>query len=313
MNRKFLVLLLVFIIYTAAVLYLAKLFFETPCEQLNNTQWSQPTDTPAVSNDLPKTAVSNDLPKTADIPNNVLLVMVISTPEHRARRDAIRKTWVSSYVKHEKKFAVKFVIGTLDRNVNVMESLISENKTFGDLLLLTDHLDTYQNLTRKVLHTFVWVDRNTNYSFVLKIDEDSFPKLDQIELELKLRTSRKPLYWGLVATRGTPKKRGRWGDTHWNLCDKYLPYALGLGYVLSKDLVHRIAMNADGVTLYNNEDVSVGAWISPFDLERKHDSRFSLRKWQHSADGKHYLLVNPVSIEKAEKTHELMKTKGVLC
>ncbi len=292
MNRKFPVLLLVFLIYTAAVWYLAKLSFETRCEQLNNTQWSQPTHT---------TAVSNDLPKTADIPNNVLLVMVISTPEHRARRDAIRKTWMRSYVKHEKKFAVKFVIGTLDRNVTVMESLISENKTFGDLLLLTDHLDTYQNLTRKVLHTFVWVDRNTNYSFVLKIDEDSFPKLDQIELELKLRTSRKPLYWGLVETRAIPKKRGRWADPHWKLCDKYLPYALGLGYVLSKDLVHRIAMNADGLTLYNNEDVSVGAWISPFDLERKHDGRFSLNMlWQNSADQcKDYLLVNPVSIEKA--------------
>ncbi len=300
MQIKFPVLLLVFIIHTAAVWYLAKLFFETHCEQPDNTQWSQPTDTPAVSNDLPKTA------------DNVLLVMVISTPENRARRDAIRKTWVSSYVKHEKKFAVKFVIGTLDRNVNETESLISENKTFGDLLLLTDHLDSYKNLTRKVLHTFVWADRNTNYSFVLKIDEDSFPKLDQIELELKLRTSRKPLYWGLVATRGTPKKKGRWADPHWNLCDKYLPYALGLGYVLSKDLVHRIAMNADGLTLYNCEDVSVGAWISPFDLERKHDSRFRLKNWQHG-QCKDYLLINPVSLEKAEKTHKIMKTKGVLC
>ncbi len=91
--------------------------------------------------------------------------------------------------------------------------------------------------------------------------------------------------------------------------DKYLPYALGGGYVLSKDLVHRIAMNADGLTRYNSEGVSVGAWISPFDLERKHYGRFrsqTVKKWQHD-QCKDYLLVHPLSIEDAEKTHEIMK------
>ena len=307
MYKEFAVLLLVLTIYTATLWYLAKLSFETQCEQLDHNQWSQPTDA---------TAVSNDLPETANIPNNVLLVMVISTPENRARRDVIRKTWVGSYVEHKKKFAVKFVIGALDLNASKTESLISENKTFGDLLLLTDHLDSYNNLTRKVLHTFVWVDKNTDYSFVLKIDEDSFPKLDQIELELKERTSGKPLYWGLVASQSTPRKEGKWAEPNWKLCDKYLPYALGGGYVLSKYLIHRIAINADGLTLYNNEDVSVGAWISPFDLEMKHDSRFrsdmNVKKWRQDKC-KDYLLVHPPSIEDAEKTHGIMKTKGVLC
>ncbi len=303
MYRTIAVLLLALTIYTAAVWYLAKLSFETQREQLDHKQWSQPTDA---------TAVSNDLPEIANIPNNVLLVIVMSTPENRARRDVIRKTWVGSYVKHEKKFAVKFVIGTLDLNT---ESLISENKTFGDLLLLTDHLDSYNNLTRKVLHTFVWVDENTDYSFVLKLDDDSFPKLDRIELELKKRTSHRPLYWGLVESQGKPSKEGKWAETHWKLCDKYLPYALGGGYVLSKDLIHRIAINADGLTLYNNEDVSVGAWISPFDLEIKHDKRFrssSQKRWRHD-QCKIYLLVHHLSNEDAKKTHEIMKSKGVLC
>ena len=300
--KKCTVLLLALTIYTVTVWYLAKL---SQCEPLDHNEWSQPADT---------TAVFNDLPETANILNNVLLVIVISKPENRARRDVIRKTWVGSYVEHKKKFAVKFVIGALDLNASKTESLISENKTFGDLLLLTDHLDSYKNLTRKVLHTFVWVDKNTNYSFVLKLDDDSFPKLDRIELELKKRTSHRPLYWGLVQSR-KPNKKGKWAETHWKLCDKYLPYALGGGYVLSKDLIHRIAINADGLTLYNNEDVSVGAWISPFDLERKNDERFRTKvdkNWRHK-QCKDYLLVHHVSIEDTEKTHKIMKSKGVLC
>ncbi len=117
----------------------------------------------------------------------------------------------------------------------------------------------------------------------------------------------------MVASQSTPRKEGKWAEPNWKLCDKYLPYALGGGYVLSK---YRIAINVDGLTLYNNEDVSVGAWISPFDLEMKHDSRFrsdmNVKKWRQDKC-KDYLLVYPPSIEDAEKTHGIMKTKGVLC
>ena len=61
----------------------------------------------------------------------------------------------------------------------------------------------------------------------------------------------------------------------WFLCDHYLPYAMGGGYVISSDLIHRVAVNADGIQLYNNEDVSVGVWLSPFIAERRHDKRFN--------------------------------------
>ena len=221
----------------------------------------------------------------------------------------IRKTWVGSYVEHKKKFAVKFVIGALDRNVNERDSLISESKKFGDLLLLTDHLDSYNNLTRKVLHTFVWVDKNTDYSFVLKIDENSFPKLDQIELE-ELAENHSTGVWLHHKVLQGKKESGRnqIGSCVTNTCRMHWE---GVMYYLNTELLSMLMV----LQLYNNEDVSVGAWISPFNLEMKRDSRFrsdmNVKKWRQDKC-KDYL-VHPPSIEDAEKTHGIMKTKGVLC
>ena len=83
---------------------------------------------------------------------------------------------------------------------------------------------------------FEWVDKNTDHLYTLKTDEDSFPKLDQIEQELSERHTKRPLYWGMIVKNYIPFNEGQWKEIMLNLCDKYLPYALGAGYVLSRSL-----------------------------------------------------------------------------
>ena len=40
-------------------------------------------------------------------------------------------------------------------------------------------------------------------------------------------------------------------------------------YIISSNLVHRITINKGDLQLYNNEDVSVAVWLSPYKTERK--------------------------------------------
>ncbi len=245
----------------------------------------------------------------------LLLVMVQSAPGNKERRDLIRETWMNSYVKEKKKFMVKFVIGTFGLNNYETSSLTSEQDKFNDLLFLTNLKDSYKNLTRKTLSMFEWANKNTRYSYILKTDDDSFPKLDQIELELSTRSvDDKPLYWGMIAYGFTPHTKGKWKETDWTLCQTYLPYALGAGYVLSRSLIHKIAINADMLMLYHNEDMSVGTWISPFNLERNNDNRFCTTQCSMTKKVcKTQLLLHFLSIEDIKKSHQLMTSKGVLC
>lgn len=38
---------------------------------------------------------------------------------------------------------------------------------------------------------------------------------------------------------------GKWQEKDWFLCDNYLPYALGGGYVISRSIVDYVGRNAD--------------------------------------------------------------------
>ena len=244
-----------------------------------------------------------------------LLVLVVSAPKNKAKRDTIRKTWKNSYVEKGKQFFVKFVLGTLQLDGEEKRSLLAESEEHKDVVFLEDHLDNFSNLTRKVLRMFVWADLNVRFSYLLKIDDDAFARLDTIESELKQRNSTKPLYWGYISTDNWPKKTGKWKEEKWTISEKYLPYAFGGGYVLSAGLVHRVAVNADGFVLYNNEDVSVGAWVSPFELERKHDLRFAVSASVNNTCKNSYLIVvvHKQAKENLEKMHHSMSLKRELC
>ena len=54
-----------------------------------------------------------------------------------------------------------------------------------------------------------------------------------------------------------------------------MPYALGGGYVLGRELVSFIAENARMLELYNSEDAAMGAWLGGFKVTRKHDTRWN--------------------------------------
>ncbi len=55
---------------------------------------------------------------------------------------------------------------------------------------------------------------------------------------------------------------GKFAEKKWFLASTYIPYALGAAYILSGDLVKKIAQNSLSLMQYHNEDVSVSVWIS---------------------------------------------------
>lgn len=54
------------------------------------------------------------------------------------------------------------------------------------------------------------------------------------------------LYWGYFSGQShVNSNSGKWMESDWFLCDYYLPYALGGGYVISRNIVDFIGKNVD--------------------------------------------------------------------
>ena len=66
----------------------------------------------------------------------------------------------------------------------------------------------------------------------------------------------------------------KWAERDWFLCDHYLPFAIGGGYIISANPIHKITITSDYLQLYNSEDISVSVWLSAYKIERKDGEHF---------------------------------------
>ncbi|KAJ9586225.1 hypothetical protein L9F63_020134 [Diploptera punctata] len=245
---------------------------------------------------------------------NIILILILTSPKNVNRRNTIRETWLNlcnstCNVKHY------FVIGIRNLHEETLYAVQAEQFRHRDLLLLPNIVDSYANLTQKVLESYVWIDKSVNFEFVLKCDDDSFIRLDKVISELQLipASQRSGLYWGFFNGRAQVKQNGKWKEREWFLCDYYLPYAMGGGYVLSRKLVHFIASNAEYLRLYNSEDVSVGVWLAAVsNVHRLHDPRFDTEFMSRGCSNR-YLVTHKQDDQAMSVMFSTLKQTGNLC
>lgn len=213
-----------------------------------------------------------------------------------------------------------FIIGTKNLPFVEMNALNKEHSRHHDLLFLNDLHDSYANLTLKLLKTIEAISNIQSFEYLLKTDDDTYVKLDYLIEDLYTydnaikrkqstpNTIKPELYWGYFNGRANIKTRGQWKETNFNLCTHYLPYALGGGYVLSKNLVHFIAQNRHILSKYNSEDVSMGIWLSPLrNVYKMHDIRFDTAAMPRKCQNYHIVL------HKRETYHMRDIYRGFLC
>lgn len=175
------------------------------------------------------------------LPSTYLIILILSAAGNLEKREVIRKTWLSTDIPNVKHV---FVIAEEDLKYDI-HTIEAEIITYHDILFLKNVSDSYDALTTKLLQSFVTVNKLWDFKFLLKADDDSYIRVTNIVSELKNKYNNSTtLYWGFFDGSAHVKKTGKWKESNWFLCDRYLPYALGGGYVLSQRLVQFIAHNS---------------------------------------------------------------------
>ncbi|KAL3281462.1 hypothetical protein HHI36_004671 [Cryptolaemus montrouzieri] len=256
-------------------------------------------------------------------------------------------------ISDSKRFHVKhfFAVGISGLDEKKLSNLSREQTDFQDILTLPI-IDSYGNLTLKVLKSFEWLNEQFDYGllfkYVLKCDDDSFVRLDNLIHEIQLiellylkselssviemskvnsspylRTNvqinrnetknKLSIYWGYFDGRANIKKSGKWKEQNWIVCDKYVPYALGGGYIVSKRLVTYIAKNVEYLRIYNSEDVSVGFWLSTVNnILRIHDVRFDT-EWVSRGCQNFFLVSHNIAGKEMQAMFHSVMLKNELC
>ncbi|XP_059618610.1 beta-1,3-galactosyltransferase 6 [Phlebotomus argentipes] len=198
-----------------------------------------------------------------------------------------------------------FAIGTAGLSASEVTELKEEERKHGDILMLDSIWDSYGNLTRKLLESFHTLDEKFSFDYLLKCDDDTFVDLaillqdlqsyhTQLKIVYEKRKNLGPiprLYWGYFHGRAHVKTAGQWKEQNYDLCDRYLPYALGGGYVVSGNIVRQLSQQKDVLKVFKSEDISVGSWLAPFrDVYRRHDVRFDTAFMARKCQSYHIVL-----------------------
>jgi hypothetical protein len=123
----------------------------------------------------------------------------------RARRDALRRTWVPSLhpgglaaLERDHRIVVRFFVGYSDSADDPAEAaLAAEAAEHGDIVRL-DHVDTYADLSAKTLKLFAALPALWDAAFYFKVDDDVAVNVPALAAYLDARRGEGNLYLGCM-------------------------------------------------------------------------------------------------------------------
>ena len=178
-----------------------------------------------------------------------ILVMVLSTPANRRNRDILRRNsylgypWL--YNGTHVDFKHVFVLGDSgDSDVN--NDVITEAEELGDIAIGDFH-DAYETLSEKVIWGFEHVLAHYDFTFCIKVDEDSFINMDYLARHLSRVTpdmmpdyyAGKPRQGSLAVPQNGKFKVDKWEEGQ---ITEYVQYNLGGGYILTTQSMKKVLM-----------------------------------------------------------------------
>ncbi|XP_068196056.1 lactosylceramide 1,3-N-acetyl-beta-D-glucosaminyltransferase A-like [Antennarius striatus] len=208
----------------------------------------------------------------------LLLLLVKTSPENIERRNAIRSTWGNeTYIQNHLGVTVKvlFVLGapptkeeepswSKRSGVGFQEHLADEDRLHGDMIQ-QDFLDSFHNLTLKLILQFHWTHRCCAHArFLMTADDDVFVHMPNLVSYLQDAKSKGVTdFWIGRVHRGAPPIRRK--DSKYYVSFEmyqwlsYPDYTAGAGYVVSGDVADKIyqAMLTLNASLYI-DDVFMG-------------------------------------------------------
>lgn len=194
----------------------------------------------------------------SEIPLDVFFA-ISSAPHYFERRMATRKSWLR--YKTSLRYSYKFFIGQ-NYSVSIRKKLEVEQTLFDDIIFLAINED-YHTGAEKTMALMEWSYNNVNFIWFLKVDDDSFIRLDILDTYLVNFTSTN-LFAGRLNSMWAPHREGKWYISPSEWPNKYygVIWANGWCYWLSRDLVEKISKYVSGKSKHGAmvwlEDVNTG-------------------------------------------------------
>jgi len=210
------------------------------------------------------------------------MVLITSAPNNSEKRRSIRETWCrpSNFNLVDHPWQCVFLLGqTLEKSSQlIIENEISHHHD----ILQGSYVDSYRNLTIKIMHGLRWSSTDCPTDYVLKTDDDVYVNTQLLHSLILSNTPRENVYIGSVVDsrerlQVIRNQLNKWAVTYEEYpLSYYPPYAVGMGYILSMDVVKNMVNISGYVVPFANEDAYIGVLAYRLGLEPTTTGRFVL-------------------------------------
>lgn len=243
------------------------------------------------------TAAEIDKSEAPHLPFVRTCIIIPTALVTKQRRMSIRKQWQRMDSGRNVSAVMRFFIGLRGLSPNQRYDAREEAERHKDVVLLENHLDFDAGgvdfssaTTHKIVEAFKWAVQNYRFDYLVRQSDDGYfnllefqrvtPSSLETELENRLRLR--------IAnpTMQIPLTRTRWCRFYYHnpvreekiksfyRIQQYPPYCLGLGYVLTRDLVLHVAQSKVPFAVTYPEDAITGLWFGGLHITNLDDERF---------------------------------------
>ena len=209
-----------------------------------------------------------------------LLLMIPSAANETEARQAIRNSYASVSRNNTANVRHVFLFGKTNDGQS-HDQIRKEKEIYHDIVIL-DMMDSYDNLTLKVILGLKWVSTSCrNAKYVMKLDTDTW--LNIRELLTMLARPRFSLYnrvGGFVHRGAIPDRnpKAKWYTSKSEYAEKVFPdYCAGPGYIMPINVARDIAEVSKTIKFIRMEDVYIGICLRTlkYSVKQLYDYSFS--------------------------------------
>ena len=173
-----------------------------------------------------------------------LLILVKTRVSSVKQRNIIRETYGEGVVKYNVSAKIVFLTGISgEYNSTLQAQLHSEADIHGDILQ-EDFIDSYYNLTIKLIMAAKWASTFCNNSYyVMSTDDDVIVDIVNLVNDLEANTFRSKFVLAEPAIGWKPQRdtQGKWYTPYEFYSEEsYPPFPRGYAYIVSRDVAHDI-------------------------------------------------------------------------
>jgi len=200
-----------------------------------------------------------------------IFIYIFTSVKSFAKRQLIRDTWANKSL-NIFNFDLVFIIGKTNHLNKTIDKLLQlEQYKYNDLIQ-GNFIDAYRNLSYKSLIAWKWIKDNCNQaSYILKLDDDIFLNIFKFKQILNndniFKSTTNSFICKTIITSPLRDLNSKWyvgqneynSDLYKNLnSNQYPPYCLGVGVIMTADIIYKLYLKAFEIKLFWIDDVYVG-------------------------------------------------------